>query len=102
MGSRAVAPTLTDEELADFLPLTKGADTVEPKLTMLLSDRSRARAALGVDPLDGQIRQVFFLDTPDLVLNRGGLIVGARRVQGKRALEFFSQRLAVLGQEGSG
>ena len=101
MGSRAVAPTLTDEELADFLPLTKGADTVEPKLTMLLSDRSRAGAALGVDPLDGQIRQLF-LDTPDLVLNRGGLIVGARRVQGKRALEFFSQRLAVLGQEGSG
>ena len=83
MGSRAVAPTLTDEELADFLALTRGADTVELKLTMLLSDRSRAGAALGVDPLDGQIRQVYFFDTPDLVLNQRGLVVRARRVQGK-------------------
>jgi len=58
MGSRAIAPTLSDEELADFLALTKGADTVELKLTVQLSDRSRAGAALGVDPLDGQIRQV--------------------------------------------
>ena len=50
---------------------------------MLLSDRSRAGAALGVDPLDGQIRQVYFFDTPDLVLNQSGLVVRARRVQGK-------------------
>jgi hypothetical protein len=46
-----------------------------------LEDRSRAGEALGVDPLDGQIRQVFFFDTPDLVLNQNGLVVRARRVQ---------------------
>ncbi len=83
MGSRVVAPTLTDEELADFLALTRGADTVELKLTVQLSDRSRAGAALGVDPLDGQIRQVYFFDTPDLALNQRGLVVRARRVQKK-------------------
>jgi hypothetical protein len=83
MGSRAVAPTLTDEELSDFLALTRGADSVELKLTVQLTDRSRAGEALGVDPLDGQIRQVYFFDTPDLELNQRGLVVRARRVQGK-------------------
>jgi hypothetical protein len=46
-----------------------------------LGDRSRAGEALGVDPLDGQIRQVFFFDTTDLALNQSGLVVRARRVQ---------------------
>ena len=38
---------------------------------------------LGMDPLDGQIRQVFFFDTPDLQLNKSGVVVRARRIQGK-------------------
>ena len=33
--------------------------------------------------MDGQIRQVYFFDTPDLALNARGLVVRARRVQGK-------------------
>jgi len=36
-----------------------------------------------VDPIDGQIRQVFFFDTPDLALNQTGLVVRARRVQNR-------------------
>jgi hypothetical protein len=40
--------------------------------------------ALGVDPLGAQIRQVFFFDTPDLALNRSGVVLRARRVQRKR------------------
>ena len=36
-----------------------------------------------MDPLDAQIRQVFFFDTPDLALNQAGVVVRARRVQGK-------------------
>jgi hypothetical protein len=38
---------------------------------------------LGMDPLDAQIRQVFFFDTPGLDLNGAGVVVRARRVQGK-------------------
>jgi hypothetical protein len=34
-----------------------------------------------MDPLEAQIRQVYFFDTPDLALNRHGLVVRARRVQ---------------------
>jgi hypothetical protein len=36
-----------------------------------------------VDPLDGQIRQVFFFDTPDLALYEKGVVVRARRVHGR-------------------
>ena len=35
-----------------------------------------------MDPLDAQVRQVFFFDTPDLALDGAG-VVAARRVQGK-------------------
>jgi len=83
MSSASATPALSDQQLAEFLELTKGADSVELKLTLPLSGRSRAAAALGVDPLDGQIRQVYFFDTPDLALNRSGVVVRARRVQQK-------------------
>ena len=36
-----------------------------------------------MDPLDAQIRQVYFFDTPDLALNEAGVVVRARRVQNK-------------------
>lgn len=81
MGSAAVSPTLTNEQLAEFLALTRGADSVELKLTVPLSIRSPTGEALGVDPLDGQIRQVYFFDTPDLALNKAGVVVRGRRVQ---------------------
>jgi hypothetical protein len=35
-----------------------------------------------MDPLEAQIRQVFFFDTPDLELDRQGVVMRARRVQG--------------------
>ena len=83
MATTQTAPSLSGEDLAELIALTKGADSVELKLTVPVSDRSRGAAALGVDPLDAQIRQVYFFDTPDLTLNQLGLVVRARRVQGK-------------------
>jgi hypothetical protein len=83
MPSTAPSPALSDQALTELLALIRGADSVELKLTVPMSDRSRGAAALGVDPLDAQIRQVYFFDTPDLALNRSGLVVRARRVQKK-------------------
>ena len=83
MAAPAIAPQLSEQELSELLTLIKGADTVELKLTVPLSNRSKAGAALGVDPLDGEIRQVYFFDTPDLTLNKSGVVVRARRVQRK-------------------
>jgi hypothetical protein len=65
------------------LALTKDADSVELKLTVPDAERRATITALGIDPLDAQIRQVFFFDTPDLVLNQNGVVVRARRVQGR-------------------
>ena len=46
-------------------------------------DRQATALALGMDPLDAQIRQVFFFDTPELKLSDAGVVVRARRVQRK-------------------
>ena len=84
MATTATAPrTMSDEERAEFVALTRDADSVELKLTVPVAQRSRSAAALGVDPLDAQIRQVFFFDTPELTLNKAGVVVRARRVQKK-------------------
>ena len=56
---------------------------MELKLTVPTSDHQTAIGALHIDPLDAQIRQVFFFDTPDLSLSKAGVVVRARRVQGK-------------------
>ena len=83
MATATKAATLSDQDLAELISLTKGADSVELKLTVPVSERSRGAAPLGVDPLDAQIRQVYFFDTPDLTLNKAGVVVRARRVQQK-------------------
>ena len=82
MAARA-GSTLTDEQLGEMLSLIKGANTVELKLTVPESDQRSTIAALGMDPLDARMRQVFFFDTPDLKLNAHGVVPRARRIQGK-------------------
>lgn len=74
---------LSAEQLGELLELTKQADSVELKMTVPKAERPRAVAALGLDPLDAQIRQVFFFDTADLALNQRGVVVRARRIQGR-------------------
>ena len=76
-------PALSAEQLTQVLKLVKHADSVELKLSVPDADRRSAVTALGMDPLDAQIRQVVFFDTPDLALNRHGVVVRARRVQRK-------------------
>ena len=83
MGTTESMSQLSAEDLQELLKLMKGSDSVELKLTVPDADHRSAVAALGLDPLDAQIRQVFFFDTPDLVLNRAGVVARARRVQGK-------------------
>jgi hypothetical protein len=82
-ATRKKAHRLSDEQLAEMLALTAHADSVELKLTVPDSERRSTVTALGMDPLEAQIRQVFFFDTPDLRLNSHGVVVRARRVQGR-------------------
>ena len=79
----AAAPRpLTEAQLGELIGLAKGADSVELKLTVPVSEHRATLMSLGVDPLEAQIRQVTFFDTPDLELNAAGVVVRARRIQG--------------------
>ena len=76
-------PVLGAEESKELHELIKGADSVELKLTVPEEDQRSTVQALGLDPLQAEIRQVFFLDTPELALDQSGLVVRARRSQKK-------------------
>jgi hypothetical protein len=76
---------LSGDELQGLLDIVRDSDSVELKLTLPESARASAAAALGADPLDAQVRQVFFFDTPELALNAAGVVVRARRRQGEEA-----------------
>jgi hypothetical protein len=76
---------LSTEQVVQVLRLLRGVDSVELKVSVHDADRRSAVAALDIDPLDAQIRQVTFFDTPDLVLDQQGVVLRARRVQGRSA-----------------
>jgi hypothetical protein len=79
------ARRLTDTELAQAMALVKDADSVELKLTIPAGAHLATIRGLPLDPVEAQPRQVYFFDTPDLALNKAGLVVRTRRIQGGRA-----------------
>ena len=74
---------LSDDDVIRALGLAGGSDSVELKLTVPADHQRDTWMRLGLDPIEGQIRLVHFFDTPDLALNRAGVVVRARRVQGR-------------------
>src|SRR5262245_52446978 len=74
---------LVADDLLKMMQLIKHSDSIELKLTVPTSAYRTSAKALRIDPLTAQIRQVFFFDTPDLALNRAGVVVRARRIQGR-------------------
>ena len=73
----------TGDQLQELLALIKDSDSVELKVTVPDSALRSTGTALGIDPLDAQIRLVTFFDTPELALDKAGVVVRARRIQGK-------------------
>jgi hypothetical protein len=83
-ATRRKRPTrLTDEQLLALLETARESDSVELKLTIPASEQRATFIALGLDPLEAQIRLIHFFDTPDLALEQAGVVVRARRIQGK-------------------
>ncbi len=76
---------LTHTQLLNVMDLIQGADSVELKLTVQETEHRATIAALPLDPVEAEPRQVFFFDTPDLALSRAGVVVRARRVPGGSA-----------------
>jgi hypothetical protein len=79
---RDAAPRLSDADLPELLRLMKGAHSVELKLSIPSENHRATIRGLPLDPVEAQPRQVFFFDTPDLALNKAGVVVRARRIQG--------------------
>jgi hypothetical protein len=82
-SATSTPPGFTNEQVVQLLDTLKGADSVELKLTVPEPHQRSTVAALELDPLEAQIRQVFFFDTPELALDAHGVVARARRIQGK-------------------
>ena len=86
-ATRTKQPRLSDEDVGRVIALLKDSDSVELKLTVPATDHRATAVALGLDPLEAQIRPVFFFDTPHLDLN------GRQETKTKAALTYFSKQL---------
>ena len=84
MTTRTESQPSSDIELVALLRTMKASDTVELKMTVLSEEHHATVGSLPIDPVEAQPRQVFFFDTPDLQLNRAGVVARARRIQGGR------------------
>lgn len=74
-------PSVNGKRVMKALGILKDAQSVELKLTVLDTERDAAVVELDLDVLHAELRQVIFFDTPDLRLNREGIIVRARRAR---------------------
>jgi len=81
----ALAKPLSGEDVVKILKLGRGANSIEVKLSVPLTGHRAAIKSIGLDPVEAQPRQAFFFDTPDLALNKAGVVVRARRIQGGNA-----------------
>ena len=99
MPSARTAPaTLSNEDIVRLVETLQGADSVELKLTVPEPHQRSTLSALELDPLEAQIRQVFFFDTPDLALDAAGVVVRARRIQDKGGDSIVKLRPVVPGE----
>jgi hypothetical protein len=79
---KTTAQGLSREQIDEVLAILKDVNSVELKL-VAPADKHRATIGkLGLDPIDAEVRQVYFFDTPNLDLNKAGLVVRARRIAG--------------------
>ena len=88
--------------MTELQELIAGADSVELKLTVPESEQRSALAALGLDPLDAQVRQVYFFDTADLALDSAGVVVRARRIHHDRGLGRAGRAAAAFDSRDAG
>jgi hypothetical protein len=85
---RAAGPvvrSLSPKDLKKLLHLVRNSKSIEIKVSVPMAQHQRTALSIGLDPIEAQLRHVYFFDTADQALNRAGLIVRARRIQGGRA-----------------
>jgi hypothetical protein len=88
---------LSDDEVQKLFGLLSGADSTELKLTVPPASHRDTIRGLPIDPVESQPRQVYFFDTPDLALNKAGIVVRARRIAGGKGDTVIKLRPVVPG-----
>lgn len=63
--------------------MVASVDSYELKFTVPDGQERAVVEAMDLDPLDAQIRQIYFFDTPKLELSAAGIVLRARRIQGR-------------------
>jgi hypothetical protein len=79
---KSEAPRLSREQIGQVMTIHKHVNSVELKLVAPADTHRATIGKLGLDPIDAEVRQVYFFDTPRLDLNKAGVVVRARRVAG--------------------
>jgi hypothetical protein len=79
---QAPAVELSRSQLDDVVKILKDVGSVELKMVAPMHTHRATIAKLGLDPIEAEVRQVYFFDTPNLDLNKAGVVVRARRIQG--------------------
>jgi hypothetical protein len=79
---QAPAVELSRSQLDDVARILKDVGSVELKMVAPMHTHRATIGKLGLDPIEAEVRQVYFFDTPNLDLNKAGVVVRARRIQG--------------------
>jgi hypothetical protein len=80
-----VVQSMPPKDLKKLLHVIRNSKSIEIKVSVPMTQHQRTTLRTGLDPVEAQPRHVYFFDTPDQRLNRAGLIVRARRIQGGTA-----------------
>jgi len=73
---------LSRAQITEVMTILKDVGSVELKLVAPMHTHRATIAKLGLDPIEAEVRQVYFFDTPNLDLNKAGVVVRARRIAG--------------------
>jgi hypothetical protein len=76
------ATELSRDQISAVMKILKDVGSVEIKLVAPIHTHRATIAKIGIDPIETEVRQVYFFDTPNLDLNKAGVVVRARRIQG--------------------
>jgi len=72
------------QEVLKIVNALKGWGSIEIKVVVPVHTHRATIEDIGLDPVEAQPRQAYFFDTPDFALNKAGVVVRARRIQGGR------------------
>jgi hypothetical protein len=84
-AKKAHTSLYSDQDLAKILKLLKGSGSMELKVVVPVPTHRATIESIGLDPVEAQPRQAYFFDTTKFDLNKAGVVVRARRIQGGRA-----------------